>query len=80
VYTLSSLDSNIIDQIYEFTKKLYDDVYKNIETETILLSCINEKYPEVQKEIGCEKVFDQKYQKIYQVEKFQDWVNKFKFE
>ena len=80
VYTQSSLDSNIIEQIYEFTKKLYDDVYKNIETETILLSCINEKYPDVQKEIGCEKVFDQKYQKIYQVEKFQDWVNKFKFE
>jgi len=78
IYEKISLDEDFVEQVYEKIRLLYTSITEELQTEYILLTCINSKDPKVRENTGCNEIFEEKYQKVTQVKKFEAWLKEFK--
>ena len=79
IYEKISMDEEFVKQIYDNIKILYNSMLEEVQTEYILLTCINSKDPKIRENTGCTKIFEEEYKTKTQILKFKKWIKEFNF-
>ena len=67
-------------QVIKFSQTIFDLNNEQYEAQTMLLTCVVNPDPIIEKTTQCHKYLDSKFIKEIQSKRYKEWIKKYKFE